>query len=225
MEAPPLSDNERTRRMCVLLPLAPLRLLRPSAEMCTYPRNGSAGAHATIPRVNNSLVPSTQRVLGLAAELPPPLLSGWEPSEVRRNARRTSRTRVSRRAPPASVNHASRILLLNLPASQMSFCEGHSSSDRRRGWGRVGPSPSPALTLVQKTSQNTREAGAFPTPAIKRSEFPLDFFGTDRAVSQQPSALYCWILEILYCNPKGRRALLRVPSTVGRSVCLCWAHL
>ena len=38
------------------------------------------------------------------------------------------------------------------------------------------------------------------------------------------SALYCWILEILYCNPKGRRALLRVPSTVGRSVCLCWEH-
>ena len=26
-----------------------------------------------------------------------------------------------------------------------------------------------------------------------------------------------------YCDPKGRRALLRVPSTVGRSVCLCWA--
>ena len=26
-----------------------------------------------------------------------------------------------------------------------------------------------------------------------------------------------------YCNPKGRRALLRVPSTFGRSVCLCWA--
>ena len=40
---------------------------------------------------------------------------------------------------------------------------------------------------------------------------------------RQPSALYCWILEILYCDPKGRRALLRVPSTVGRSVCLCWA--
>ena len=30
--------------------------------------------------------------------------------------------------------------------------------------------------------------------------------------------------EILYCNPKGRRALLRVPSTVGRSVCLWWEH-
>jgi len=27
----------------------------------------------------------------------------------------------------------------------------------------------------------------------------------------------------LYCYPKGRRALLRIPSTVGRSVCLCWA--
>ena len=32
------------------------------------------------------------------------------------------------------------------------------------------------------------------------------------------------ILEILYYDPKGRRALLRVPSTVGRSVCLCWEH-
>ena len=28
---------------------------------------------------------------------------------------------------------------------------------------------------------------------------------------------------ILYCDPKGRRALLRIPSTVGRRVCLCWA--
>ena len=25
-------------------------------------------------------------------------------------------------------------------------------------------------------------------------------------------------------NPKGRRALLRIPSTEGRSVCLCWEH-
>ena len=30
-------------------------------------------------------------------------------------------------------------------------------------------------------------------------------------------------LEILHCDPKGRRALLRPPSTEGRSVCLCWA--
>ena len=35
---------------------------------------------------------------------------------------------------------------------------------------------------------------------------------------------HCWILEILYCNPKGCRALLRIPSTEGRSVCLCWEH-
>ena len=40
----------------------------------------------------------------------------------------------------------------------------------------------------------------------------------------ETSAMYCWILEILHFNPKGRRALLRVPSTVGRSVCLCWEH-
>jgi hypothetical protein len=30
-------------------------------------------------------------------------------------------------------------------------------------------------------------------------------------------------LGSLYCDPKGRRALLRTPSTEGRSVCLCWA--
>ena len=36
---------------------------------------------------------------------------------------------------------------------------------------------------------------------------------------REPSALYCWILEILYCTPKGRRALLRIPTT-GRAKCL-----
>ena len=39
----------------------------------------------------------------------------------------------------------------------------------------------------------------------------------------EPSALYCWILEIRHCTPKGRRALLRVPSTEGRGIRLCWA--
>ena len=43
------------------------------------------------------------------------------------------------------------------------------------------------------------------------------------ASHREPSALYCWVLESLYCNPKGRRALLRIPSTEGRIVCLCWA--
>ena len=51
--------------------------------------------------------------------------------------------------------------------------------------------------------------------------FPKDL--KDLKDLKDPSALYCWILEILYCDPKGRRALLRVPSTVERSVCLCWA--
>ena len=32
------------------------------------------------------------------------------------------------------------------------------------------------------------------------------------ATHREPSALYCWILEILWCNPKGRRALLRLRS-------------
>ena len=35
----------------------------------------------------------------------------------------------------------------------------------------------------------------------------------------EPSALYCWILEIICCMPKGRRALLRIPTT-GRAKCL-----
>ena len=35
----------------------------------------------------------------------------------------------------------------------------------------------------------------------------------------EPSAIYCWILEILYCTPKGRRALLRIPTS-GRAKCL-----
>ena len=53
------------------------------------------------------------------------------------------------------------------------------------------------------------------------SHAPLEDHPLD--THREPSALYCWILEILYCNPKGRRALLRIPSTEGRSVCLCWA--
>ena len=32
------------------------------------------------------------------------------------------------------------------------------------------------------------------------------------------------LLEILYCTPKGRIALLRIPSSEGRSVCLWWEH-
>ena len=51
-------------------------------------------------------------------------------------------------------------------------------------------------------------------------------FLEDRPIDthREPSALYCWILEILYCDPKGRRALLQTPSKVGRSVCLWWEH-
>ena len=53
------------------------------------------------------------------------------------------------------------------------------------------------------------------------SHAPLEDHPLD--THSEPSALYCWILEIFYCDPKGRRGLLRIPSTVGRSVCLCWA--
>ena len=35
----------------------------------------------------------------------------------------------------------------------------------------------------------------------------------------EPSALYCWILEILYCNPKGRKAFSADP-VYGRAKCL-----
>ena len=55
----------------------------------------------------------------------------------------------------------------------------------------------------------------------RTSHAPLEDHPLD--THREPSALYCWILEILYCDPKGRRALLRIPSTVGRSVCLSWA--
>ena len=53
--------------------------------------------------------------------------------------------------------------------------------------------------------------------------FTCPFKDHPLATHSEPSALYCWILEILNCNPKGRRALLRIPTTEGRSVCLCWA--
>ena len=43
------------------------------------------------------------------------------------------------------------------------------------------------------------------------------------ATHRKPSALYCWILEIFCCTPRGCRALLRIPSTERRRVCLCWA--
>jgi len=36
------------------------------------------------------------------------------------------------------------------------------------------------------------------------------------------SALQGWILEILCCDPKGSRAFLRILSTEGRGVGLCW---
>ena len=40
------------------------------------------------------------------------------------------------------------------------------------------------------------------------------------ATHREPSALYCWILEI---PASFRRALLRIPFAEGRSICLCWA--
>ena len=48
-----------------------------------------------------------------------------------------------------------------------------------------------------------------------RTDAPLEDHPLD--THREPSALYCCILEILYCTPKGRRALLWIPSTEGRS--------
>ena len=60
-------------------------------------------------------------------------------------------------------------------------------------------------------------------PACIYDQFPKSSTCVDVQRAETECTLYCWILEILYCHPKGRRALLRVPSTAGRSVCLCWA--
>jgi len=40
---------------------------------------------------------------------------------------------------------------------------------------------------------------------------------------REPSSLEGWILEVLCCEPKGSRAFLRILSTEGRGVRLCWA--
>jgi hypothetical protein len=67
----------------------------------------------------------------------------------------------------------------------------------------------------------SRSAGA-PRTARRRSAGTLEDHPLDTHC--EPSAPYCWILEILCCTPKGRRALLRIPPTEGQSVCLCWEH-
>ena len=40
---------------------------------------------------------------------------------------------------------------------------------------------------------------------------------------REPSALEGWILEVLYRDPKESRACMRILSTEGRGVRLCWA--
>jgi len=39
---------------------------------------------------------------------------------------------------------------------------------------------------------------------------------------REPSALEGWILQVLYCDPNGSRAFLRILSAEGRGVRLCW---
>jgi len=50
---------------------------------------------------------------------------------------------------------------------------------------------------------------------------PIDDHPLD--ARREPSALEGWTLEVLYCDPKGGRAVLRIFSTEGRGVRLCWA--
>jgi len=54
-------------------------------------------------------------------------------------------------------------------------------------------------------------------PVSAAEDDPLD-------VPREPSALEGWTLEVLYCDPKGSRAFLRILSTEGRGVRLCWEH-
>jgi hypothetical protein len=68
--------------------------------------------------------------------------------------------------------------------------------------------------------------GSFLLRALARPALSVDLAGPCIPIQSQvlathrePSALYCWILEILYCTPKKRRALLRIPTT-GRAKCL-----
>ena len=75
------------------------------------------------------------------------------------------------------------------------------------------------ITKQAPEKENTPESECRGTSHIRNS-IPLGPY----IMPHEPSALYCWMLKILYCNPKGRRALLRIPSTEGRSVCLCWEH-
>ena len=80
------------------------------------------------------------------------------------------------------------------------------------------------MGLIQSTKAPKHPKDPRYTFTCPFKDHPLDTKKRNlKDTHREPSALYCWILEILYYNPKGRRALLRTPSTEGRSVCLCWA--
>ena len=92
-------------------------------------------------------------------------------------------------------------------------------SERTQGFAAVPVYGQGEVFAYVGSIQNLKDlkgvcANAFPdgdTSYTPLEDHPLD-------ARREPSALYCWILEFLYCDPKGRRALLRIPSTEGRGV-------
>jgi len=88
---------------------------------------------------------------------------------------------------------------------------------RKEAWPLYGTAS--GVSLCWELEQP--EGHVLDTPSSSASSFT-------RGLSPEPARYTVtsqyWILEILYCNLNGRMALLRVPSTVGRSVCLCWEH-
>ena len=65
------------------------------------------------------------------------------------------------------------------------------------------------------------ESLCFLVPSWGHLKYPIEDHPS--AVRREPYALAGWIQEILYCDPKGSRAFLRILSTEGRGVRLCWA--
>ena len=69
-------------------------------------------------------------------------------------------------------------------------------------------------TLLESMRTRSSELTQNPTKGLE--DYPL-------ATRREPSALEGSVLEILCCGLKGRRAFLRILSTGGRGIRLCWA--
>ena len=90
--------------------------------------------------------------------------------------------------------------------------EGSVERKRRRATEPPETRRQPAILMVKipKVPPNIRgERTPWPKVAVPRKKRPKGPKGP-KGTHCEPSALYCWILEILYCTPKGRRALLRM---------------